>query len=160
LFHWSLAVLIVIDLVRDDGDYPHRLVGYGAAVIVLLRLGWALLWSGHRLRPSVGAALVYLRQLLSGRPPRFVGHDPLGLWMVWLLWLLVPLLGLTGWMSRLAAFWGDDLVHDVHAVLADLLLACVVAHVTAVAAMSLVWRENLPAAMVTGRKEDGPRISS
>ena len=28
--------------------------------------------------------------------------------MVWLLWIVVLLLGVTGWMSRLDAFWGDD----------------------------------------------------
>ena len=43
------------------------------------------------------------------------GHDPLGVWMIWLLWSLVLLLGVTGWMSRLDAFWGDDGIHEVHA---------------------------------------------
>jgi cytochrome b len=160
LLHWSLAALVAIDLVRDDGDYPHRLVGYGAAAIVLLRLCWALLSGTHGLRPSVAETLAYLRLLSRGKPPRFLGHDPLGLWMVWLLWILVLLLGVTGWMSRLDAFWGDDLVHDVHALLANILLACVLVHVGAVVVMSWLWRENLPAAMVTGTKKGGARVAS
>ena len=41
LLHWTLAALVVFDLVYDDGGYTHRMVGYGAAVVVLLRLGWA-----------------------------------------------------------------------------------------------------------------------
>ena len=155
LLHWSLAVLVAIDLVRDDGDYPHRLVGYGAAAIVLLRLGWGLLSRDHKLCPSVRETIVYLRLLLRGEPPRSAAHNPLGLWMVWLLWILVLLLGLTGWMSRLDAFWGDDLVIDAHALLADLLLVCVVVHVAAVIVMSWILRENLPAAMITGRKAPG-----
>jgi cytochrome b len=72
--------------------------------------------------------------------------------MVWLLWLLVLLLGLTGWMSRLDAFWGDDLVHGVHSLLADLLAVAAAVHVVAVVAMSVIWRENLTAAMMTGIK--------
>ena len=153
LLHWSLAALVVIDLVRDDGDYAHRLVGYGAAAIVVVRLGWALAAGSHRLCPSIAETVAYLRLLARGTPPRSAGHDPLGLWMVWLLWILVLLLGLTGWMSRLDAFWGDDLVNDTHALLADILMACVIIHVGAVLAMSWLWRENLPASMITGRKD-------
>lgn len=156
LLHWTLAALVAIDLVRDDGDYPHRLIGYAAVVVVSLRLTWAALARSHGglagLRPSIGQSLSYLRKLLKGEAPRVPGHNPLGIWMVWLIWLLVLLLGLTGWMSRLDAFWGDDTVHDTHALLADLLLVAVVVHLAAVGLMSLMLRENLPAAMVTGRK--------
>ena len=94
----------------------------------------------------------YLRPLLRGAPPRSLGHNPLGVWMAWLIWLLVLLLGLTGWMSRLDAFWGDDFLTDLHAVLADILLIAVFVHLVGVGAMSWLWRENLPAAMITGKK--------
>jgi cytochrome b len=151
--HWTLAALIVLDFVYDDGGRTHRVVGYAAAVVVLLRLSWAALRRGHAsLVPSVAATMAYVRLLLRGHPPRSAGHDPLGLWMVWLLWLLVLLLGATGFMSRLDAFWGDETVHDAHALLANLLMAAVLVHVAGVITMSLLWRENLPAAMVTGVK--------
>ena len=151
LLHWTLAALIVFDLVLDDGGRAHRLVGYAAAIVVLLRLSWAALRS-HRLKPSIAGTRDYVRLLLVGKPPRSVEHDPLGLWMVWLLWILVLLLGLTGWMSRLDIFWGDDLVNGAHELLANLLMAAVAVHVLAVVVMSVLWRENLPAAMVTGIK--------
>lgn len=153
LCHWTLAALIVFDLVYDDGGRTHRVVGYVAAVVVLLRLTWAAVARGHgSLLPSVSATRAYLRLLLRGQPPRSSGHDPLGLWMVWLLWLLVLGLAVTGFMARLDAFWGDDAVHDAHALMANLLMAAVAVHVIAVVAMSLLWRQNLPAAMVTGTK--------
>jgi len=156
LSHWALAVLVIVDLVRDDGDRAHRLVGYAAVVVVLVRLGWAALSRSQAgfaaLRPSLSQSRAYLRLLLRGEPPRSLGHNPLGVWMVWLIWILVLLLGLTGWMSRLDAFWGDDTVHDAHALLADLLLAAVIVHLAGIALMSWLWRENLPAAMITGRK--------
>jgi cytochrome b len=150
--HWTLAALVVFDLVYDDGGYGHRMVGYAAAVVVLLRLSWAAASRGHSLRPSISATLAYVRLLRRGTPPRSAGHDPLGLWMVWLLWILVLLLGLTGWMSRLDVFWGDERVEEAHAALAYLLMAAVAVHVLAVGLMSLLWKENLPAAMVTGIK--------
>jgi cytochrome b len=156
VLHWTLALGVALDFVFDDGGPLHRVVGYLAAGIVVLRLSWAAATRGHArlamLRPSPRATLAYLRELLHGRAPRQPGHDPLGLWMVWLLWILVLLLGVTGWMSRLDAFWGDDLVHDLHAWLADALLAAVFVHVVGVAVMSWVWRENLPAAMFNGQK--------
>lgn len=151
LFHWTLAALIVFDLVYDDGGYTHRMVGYAAAVVVLLRLGWAAV-RGHNLKPSLAETRLYVRQLLAGKPPRAPGHDPLGLWMVWLLWILVLLLMVSGWASRLDMFWGDERVEDVHSFFADLLMLAVAVHVLAVVAMSVIWKENLPAAMVTGRK--------
>jgi len=155
LLHWALAALVLADLVRDEGDYPHRLVGYAAVVVVLVRLGWAVASGGlAELRPSVSTTLVYMRLLVRGRPPRSLGHDPLGLWMVWLIWTLVLLLGLSGWMTRLDVFWGDMRVQAVHSVLADILVVCVVCHLVAVVVMSWLWKENLPASMVTGRKRE------
>jgi cytochrome b len=156
LLHWTLAALVAIDLVRDDGDYPHRLIGYAAVGVVLARLAWGVVCRPPGrlicLLPSVSRSMAYLQLLLRGAPPRSLGHNPLGVWMAWLIWLLVLLLGLTGWMSRLDAFWGDDFLPDAHAVLADLLLAAVIVHLVGVGAMSWLWRENLPAAMISGRK--------
>lgn len=153
LLHWAIAALVVVELVRDDGDRWHRALGYTAAGLVLARWLWAG-WRGgvhggfSALRPSLRGTLAYLRD----GAPRSIGHDPLGLWMVWLLWTLVLLLALTGWMSRLDAFWGDDLLVDLHAALADVMIASVLLHLAGVLVMSWRWRENLPGAMLSGRK--------
>jgi cytochrome b len=157
LLHWTLAGLVLFDFVYDDGGYVHRMVGYGAAVVVLLRLGWAAV-RGHSLRPSVAETRVYVRHLLAGKPPRTKEHDPLGLWMVWLLWILVLLLMVSGWASRLDMFWGDERVEEIHTFFADLLMAAVVVHVLAVIAMSVMWREYLPVSMLSGRKRAIVRI--
>jgi cytochrome b len=152
LLHWALAALVVFDFVVDDGGPVHRVAGYVAAAVVVLRLARAAFAGGAEglaaLRPSLERTLAYVR---SGTP-KTVGHDPLGVWMVWLLWALVLLLGVTGWMTHLDAFWGDDRVQAVHSLLADALLVAAVLHVAGVAAMSWRWSENLPAAMITGRK--------
>src|SRR5215510_14046973 len=146
LLHWTLAGLVLTDFVRDDGDRVHRLIGYAAALVVMVRLGWAVARGElAALRPSVSVSLDYLRLLMRGRPPRSLGHNPLGLWMVWLIWVLVLLLGITGWMTRLDAFWGDLRVQAAHSLLADILLVCVAGHLIGVGAMSWLWRENLPA---------------
>jgi cytochrome b len=43
-------------------------------------------------------------------------------------------------------------VHDIHTLLADLLLAAVVLHLGGITIMSWLWKENLPASMITGFK--------
>jgi len=55
-------------------------------------------------------------------------------------------------MSRLDAFWGDEGIRNVHAWLAQVLLIAIAVHLGGVFAMSLRWRENLVATMLTGRK--------
>jgi cytochrome b len=156
LLHWLLAALIVINLVRDDGDYAHRMLGYAAVAVVALRLAWGLLSRSHanltELRPSISRSLRYLAQLRAGHRPYFVGHNPPGTWMVWLVWLLVLLLGLSGWMTRWDVFWGDERLHDVHALLADVLLVAVLLHLVAISVMSWWWKENLARSMITGQK--------
>jgi cytochrome b len=153
LLHWLLAGLVFYCWIQDDGGQVHRAVGYVAAGAVVARLLWAATLAGgvgrlESLKPSVSSTLSFLR----ARAPRCIGHDPLGLWMVWLLWSLVLLLALTGWMSRLDAFWGDERLQNIHAWLADGLLAAVALHLLGVGAMSWRWSENLPGAMLTGRK--------
>jgi len=156
LLHAALAALVLLNLVRDDGDLWHRRAGYVAMGVVLARLLWAALHRGGpsglaALRPSPARTLAYLR----AGAPRTAGHNPLGVWMIWLLWTLVLALGLSGWMSRLDAFWGDERVHTVHAWLADALMVAVFAHLAGIATMSLRWRVNLAASMGWVRQRPG-----
>jgi cytochrome b len=152
LLLWSLAALVLFDFWLDDGGWLHRTIGYAAVGVVVARLLWSAVGSGAArlatLKPSLRDTLSYLRR----GTPRMAGHDPLGVWMVWLLWSVVLLLGITGWMSRLDAFWGDDGIRAVHAWLAQALLIAVAVHLSGIVAMSLRWRENLVGAMLTGRK--------
>ncbi len=155
LFHWLLAALVLCDyFIEDDGGRLHRTAGYVACGVVVARLLWSGLGSGANgfasLRLSPRRTLAWWREGASRTP----GHDPLGLWMAWLLWALVLLLGLTGWMTRLDAFWGDETLHEVHAWLAHALIAAAGLHVAGVAVMSARWRENLVLSMISGSKRD------
>ncbi len=154
--HWVLAALVLVELVRDDGDRLHRGLGYLAVGIVAGRLLWGLrsgsMGSLQAMRPSIPAAWRYLLQLRHGHAPRHLGHNPLGTWMVWLLWSLVLLLALTGWMSRLDALWGEDWPVELHAALAHVMMICIGLHWAGVALASWHQREDLVAAMFTGRK--------
>ena len=72
--------------------------------------------------------------------------------MIVLLLILVLVAGVTGWMSVTDRFFAVGWVEDLHSASANLLIASVLVHVAGVAVSSLFHRENLVAAMISGRK--------
>ncbi|NMS24825.1 ABC transporter permease subunit, partial [Vibrio parahaemolyticus] len=79
----------------EDGRALHEPIGYVIAAAVALRLAWGL--GGPRYARFAqfvrgpGATLAYAGAAWSGRAPRYVGHNPLGAWMI------LALLALLNW---------------------------------------------------------------
>lgn len=156
LLHWSLAACIFGAFLVEDGDTAHRVLGYLALGLVATRIAWGFIGSPHaRFRDWVRgprAVRAYLHERLAGTSQRRLGHNPAaGIMMLGLL-ATVVLVGVTGWMQTLDAFWGVEWVEDLHAVLAWSLLGLIGLHVAAAVVESFHYRENLIAAMVHGRK--------
>jgi cytochrome b len=157
LVHWSVAVLIVIDLLNDAGANPwHRYLGYAAGALVLLRLAWGLNASRHaRLSAMTESARTlrrYIAGLRAGKHRFYAGHNPLGACMAFTLWALLLVMVLTGWMLRLDAFWGDELLQTAHTSAAYVLAALAIVHVSGAVVTSAMTRTNLVKAMITGEK--------
>ena len=155
--HWTLAALIAIELFNEAGANPwHRYFGYGAGTLVLARLAWGLGPVGEaRLARMLGTAReapAYLGALRAGRTRTYLGHNPLGALMAFMLWALILAVAGTGWMTQLDAFWGEEWLQEFHSVLSYVLAAFAVLHVTGVLVTSRLYRMDLVASMVTGRK--------
>jgi len=157
VFHWSLVASFAVAWISgDEWDRLHIWAGYAAAALIAFRLVWGLLgpryarFSQFLRRPGTVAA--YLKEILSGRERRYLGHNPAGGAMILLLIVSLAALCLTGWMATLDMFWGEDWVQNIHAVLANLLLVLVALHIAGVVLASLKHHENLARAMITGRK--------
>jgi len=155
--HWTLATLIVIDLLNEAGANPwHRYFGYAAGALVVARFAWGIVGPARaRLRAMARAAGdigPYVASMREGHTRMYVGHTPFGVWMAWLFWSLILIVAITGWMLRLDAFWGDERVETVHAYVAYVLGGAAVVHVGAAIATSALHRTNLVKAMITGRK--------
>lgn len=155
LFHWALVVAVALAFLSSEEDSAlnqwHVLAGWVAGILIVFRLVWGFVGGEHSrfsdfVRPSRIAA--HLSGLSRGRTEPSLGHNPLGAVSVVILLVLVAATVWTG------AFGGEG-AEDLHEVIAWTLLAMVGLHIAAVIAMSLLERENLVRAMVTGKKPLG-----
>ncbi|MDL2338780.1 MAG: cytochrome b/b6 domain-containing protein [Pseudomonadota bacterium] len=157
VFHWTVVVCVAAAwLSADDFRSIHEWLGYTVAALVVLRVVWGCVGSRHaRFSQFVrGAASVatYGRSVVKGTAPRYLGHNPLGGWMVLALMATLLSLGLTGWMMTLDTFFGDEWLETLHELLADGLLLLIVVHVSGVLVTGWMHGENLVRAMLTGEK--------
>jgi cytochrome b len=155
--HWLLVATIVLAwLTRRGWGNWHEWIGYAALATLALRIIWGI--RGPKTARfadfvrSPATTVEYARAMLSHREARFVGHNPLGGWMIVVLLLTVLLVGMTGWLYTTDRFWGVEWVETLHATLAEALLWLAGVHVAGVLLASYRHRENLIAAMLHGRK--------
>lgn len=161
VMHWVLAGSVIAAFLL--GDWLHRpdhtwheRLGYVALGTAALRIVWGLCGSrtarfASFVRPPAATA-AYLRALLRGGEPRYLGHNPLGGWMVVALLANVLLAGGTGWLGTTDAFWGEPWLQDLHAASGQAFLPLVGLHLAGVAFTSWRHRESLVRAMLNGRK--------
>jgi cytochrome b len=152
LFHWLLVAAIAVAFLSSEEDSAlnqwHIISGWVAGILLAFRMVWGLVGGEHSrfanfLHPSrIGD---HISGLLRGHQEPTLGHNPLGAVAVVILLLLIAVTVWTG------AF-GGEAAEETHEVIAWLLLAMIAIHVSAVAIMSALERENLIRAMVTGRK--------
>ena len=154
--HWSVATLIVVELLNEAGANPwHRYLGYLAAALVVVRLAWGCGDRRHASLASMAASARHVLAYVRRAKMHSVGHTPPGALMAFALWALVLLVALTGWMLGLDAFWGDESLQQIHEVLAYVLGGCALLHIVAAFATSRMQGVNLVKAMITGNKSAG-----
>lgn len=158
VLHWGLAGAFATAYLTGEEIWTvHEVAGFSVAAIVGLRLIWGAVGGGHALFSDFvrgpAAILGYLRDLVSGRPKRYLGHNPAGGFFAVVLLLLAAATAFSGWAQAYqAASAIGPLMHEAHEALANITLGAVVVHIAAAVVMSLAHKENLPRAMVTGRK--------
>ena len=157
VLHWALAASVALAwLTLEGGGKWHEWAGYASLLLIALRILWG--WAGSRYARfgqfvrSPAATLRYAKQLLEHGEPRYVGHNPLGGWMILLLITNIVLVGFSGWLFTTDAYWGEKWLEDLHNVLAWSLVALIVIHIAGAAVSSYRHAENLAGAMIHGRK--------
>ncbi|RMG35194.1 MAG: cytochrome B [Gammaproteobacteria bacterium] len=171
IFHWSLvSAFFIAYLTEDDWMTVHVWAGYLVGGQVAFRLFWGFVGPRHaRFSDFVrapGEAIAYLKDELSGRARRYLGHNPAGGAMVVALLISLSLTVFTGLVvygagecsGPLATAlcgsgkWLAEAGEEVHEFLANFTLFLVVLHVAGVVLASLLHHENLVRSMIDGRK--------
>lgn len=134
----------------------HEWIGYAVMAALALRLPWGFAGppSAQFRRFVLGpaATLRYAHRLAGGHAPRYLGHNPLGAWMILTLLLLLAIITFSGWLSTTDRYWGIAWVMNLHLWSTWALLGLVPLHVAGAIHASIRHRENLIAAMIHGRK--------
>jgi cytochrome b len=156
VFHWTLVASVLTDLVLEAGTSIHRWAGYTVAGLVAFRLIWGLIGTRHArftdFVRSPGSILGYLSDLRRGDARRYLGHNPAGGAMIVLLLAALVVTAGSGVLLNTDRFWGNDMVQGIHEVAANALFVLVPIHLAGVVISSVLHKENLVRAMVTGRK--------
>jgi cytochrome b len=170
IFHWTLVVAFTIAFVTEE-DFlgPHIWAGYLVMGLITVRIFWGFFgtyyarFSNFVYSPAV--VKQYLKDTLSFRAKRYIGHNPAGGAMI--LLLIVSLIvttvsgivvyGLEGEGPLMAYLSGfseatEDLWEEVHEFFANFTVLLVLIHVGGVVFESLLHRENLVDAMISGNK--------
>ncbi|MFZ6770360.1 cytochrome b/b6 domain-containing protein [Undibacterium sp. Di26W] len=157
LIHWALVFSIATAwFTSGQTGVAHEYIGYGAGLLVLARLVWSGVGNryarfGQFLKP-LPATLDYVRLVMRAKAPRYIGHNPLGGWMVVALLSCVALLVLTGWAMGTDLLWGYAWPVRVHITIAWIMVGLIVLHVAGVLFTSWQHHENLAKAMLIGEK--------
>lgn len=157
LLHWTLVASVAAAWISSEvGTRFHEPVGYLVLGALAVRVGWG--FSGTRyarfrqfVRP-LSCTGRYARRVWRGHAPRYIGHNPLGGWMVVGLLACAGGTVATGWLFTTDRFWGNDTVATAHRVLAWAFLGLIVLHVAGVIVTGRRHHENLVAAMFSGNK--------
>ncbi|MGE4150139.1 MAG: cytochrome b/b6 domain-containing protein [Hyphomicrobiaceae bacterium] len=160
VFHWSLVVLFAAAWASEEWPLVHERIGYGVMGLVAMRIVWGFV--GPRtarfsdfIRPPA-VVMEHIAAIARGAPGQSLGHNPVGGLMVLALLAALLATGLTGWLTTTDLLADGDLLEEVHEALATLTLALVGVHVLGVIFMSVLTRDNLVRAMITGRKRRRP----
>ena len=171
LAKWTLAALVGLAFASkyygDVGLVWHMWNGLAILTVLVFRLLWGIV-GGSTARfadflRGPGAAVAYLRGLVTGRKLPYLGHNPLGGWMT------IALLAVVSAQAVAGLFTSDDIMVDgpmvfaasseavslgsmLHQRLYPILLALIALHVVANTAYSLFGGDNLIGAIITGRK--------
>lgn len=175
-FHWSLVSAFIIAFVTEENVLTiHIWAGYLILLLISIRIVWGVIgtqyarFSDFVYPPKV--IIYFLKQTTHRKAKRYLGHNPAGGAMVFLLLISLFITSISGilllgaeeqagpvaaWFTLATRHWGETL-EKVHEFFANFTLLLVFIHVSGVIVESLIHKENLLSAMLTGFKSTKPK---
>jgi cytochrome b len=173
-FKWSLVLAVSLAFLVSS-RHPngttflvHVACGYIVTLLLMFRFVWGFIGGQYaRFQSFVHgwrSVRAYVRGLLRLDPPRTLGHNPVGGWMIMTLLATLSIVVLTGLLAQsktggsgplsgLLSSGAVGVIGEIHAWLGFVIMWLAGAHVAGVILESLLHRENLILSMITGRKQ-------
>lgn len=157
LIHWVIAIIVVLDIfILEEGDPPHRILGYIALGLVIIRFFLGIVSKKKNLFPALPLKLndikTQITSHLKGKPHDYEGHTPLASVVYVLIWICLIGLAISGWMMGLDAFWGDETLEEIHSIISDGLYVLVIIHFIGIAFDSYFFKRKSWMTMFKGYK--------
>jgi cytochrome b len=157
LFHWLLVACVAGAWLTAESEtwrQVHVTLGYSVLLLLVFRVLWGFMGTRHARFSDfvVGPRRIaaHVAGLLKRQPEHVVGHNPLGAVAILLMLGLLLTTALSGWANHLDL--GGHWLEELHEGLATGLLGVIGIHLAGVLVASLMERQNLVSAMITGRK--------
>lgn len=161
VFHWSLAVSFTAAWLTAESERwrdIHVVAGYTLAGLIAFRVVWGLIGSRYARFSSFvfppSRLVAYLKSLFSGTPEHHLGHNPAGGLAIVALLVLGATVAASGYATYQEV--GGEWLEELHEGAANAMLLLVLVHLVGVAVSSVLHRENLVRAMLTGWKSGRP----
>jgi len=169
IFHWALvASFFLAYFTEDDWINLHVIAGYIVSGLIGFRLIWGFIGPRYarfsQFFKSPTEVLTYIRRMREFNVPHYLGHNPAAAAMIFALLLSIIAISISG-MSIIASEGQGPLagtffatldagwMKEIHEFFANFTMLLVILHVSGVYFSSMLENENLPLAMVTGRKK-------
>jgi cytochrome b len=164
IFHWLLVICFAGAWLTAESErlqMIHYAFGYSACALVFFRLLWGVIGTKYarfsQFIKNPKEMVTHIKSLLIGHQDISPGHNPVGGIVMFGLMLIILLIGLSGYLSVKEIF--GDFMSEMHEVVSNLALGLVAIHIVAAVIMSVLQKENLISAMVTGKKQGLPEQS-
>lgn len=101
IFHWGLVLAFIIAYLTAEEENPvHIYSGYVVLGLITFRVFWGIIGTRYArfsdFLYSPAAVVRYLKGLIGNRPEHFLGHNPLGGWMIVALLLCLFVVTVSG----------------------------------------------------------------
>lgn len=169
IFHWLLVLAFTVAYLTEEELLDiHVWAGYLVFGLLLFRLVWGFIGNQYSRFSSFlctpAASITYIKDVIALKPKRYLGHNPAGAAMIALLLLSLLITTVSGFAvygadqgaGPLAGIIGSEnekIWETVHELFANFTLALVLAHIAGVIIESVIHKESLAKAMVTGKKK-------
>ena len=100
IFHWSLVLFFIVAYLSEDQVSIHVLAGYVVLGLIVFRVIWGFIGPEYakfsQFVSGPRQVLGYIKGIVTMSPKHYLGHNPLGGWMVLMLLAILFVVTLSG----------------------------------------------------------------